>query len=191
MNVDCNNCRARYRLDEAMFKGSKGMQVRCRSCGNAILILNPAELASGMPVLNQVAASRDRSDKRSTEPAVSLAKKEHAPPPEAGQSTPVEEPARIVQENRVVDDSWGELESNYPPVPEDAPAALVFYPPFPKSPAKSYRRRMFKWSFLIPIVILILLLFGGSVSLVFTQVGKRVLAGIGQELADVITFFRT
>src|SRR4030067_841714 len=81
MNVDCNNCRARYRLDEAMFKGSKGIQVR--------------------------------------------------------------------------------------------------------------RRRVFKWSFLIPFVCLILLLFGGSVSLVFTQVGKRVLAGIGQELADAITFFRT
>ena len=149
MNVDCNNCRARYRLDEAMFKGSKGMQVRCRSCGNFILILNPAEITSGMSVLNQVSASRDHSDKRSTEPAVSLAKKEH-----------VHEP-------------------------------LVLYPPFPKSPAKIRRRRMFKWSFLIPFVCLILLLFGGSVSLAFTQVGKRVLAGIGQELADAITFFRT
>ena len=191
MNVDCNNCRARYRLDEAMFKGSKGMQVRCRSCGNFILILNPAEITSGMSVLNQVSASRDRSDKRSTEPAVSLAKKEHAPPPEAGQSTPVEEPARIVQENRGVDDSWGELDGKVPPVSEGAPAALVFYPPFPKSPAKIRRRRTFQWSFLIPLVCLILLLFGGSVSLAFTQVGKRVLAGIGQELADAITFFRT
>jgi predicted Zn finger-like uncharacterized protein len=191
MNVDCNNCRARYRLDETMFKGSKGMQVRCRSCGNTILVLNPAEIASGMSVLNQVSASRDHSDKRSTEPAASLAKKEHAPPPEAGQPTPVEEPARIEQENRVVDDSWGELKSNAPPASEGALASLVFYPPFPKSPAKSSRRRTFKWSFLIPIVFLILLLFGGSVSLAFTQVGKRVLAGIGQELADAITFFRT
>src|SRR4030065_1172584 len=81
MNVDCNNCRARYRLHEAMLKGSKGMQVRCRSCGNFILILNPAEITSGMSVLNQVSASRDHSDKRSTEPACSLATKKHAAEP--------------------------------------------------------------------------------------------------------------
>src|SRR3989304_125072 len=128
---------------------SNGMQVRCRSCGNSILVLNPAEITSGMSVLNQVAASRDHSDKRSTEPAASLPKKEHVHAP------------------------------------------LVLYPSFPKSPAKIRRRRTFKWSFLIPFVCLILLLFGGSVSLAFTQVGKRVLAGIGQELADAITFFRT
>jgi len=163
MNVDCANCRARYRLDEAMFKGSKGMQVRCRSCGNTIIVLNPAEITTGMSVLNQVAASRDHSDKRSTESAVSLAKKEHAPPPEVGQATPVEEPARILQENRGVDDSWVELDGKVPPVSEGAHAPLVFYPPFPKSPPKIPRRRTFNWSFLIPFVFLILLLFGGSV----------------------------
>ena len=100
MKVDCNNCRARYRLDEAMFKGSKGIQVRCRSCGNSMIVLNPGVIISEMSVLNQVTASRDRSDKRRIDPAVSLARREHSPPPEVGRTTPVEEEARISKENR-------------------------------------------------------------------------------------------
>src|SRR3989337_4004716 len=103
MNVDCNNCRARYRLDEAMFKGSKGIQVRCRSCGNSMMGVNPGVIISEMYVLNQVAASRDRSDKRSTEPAVSLARGEHSPPPEVGQATPAAEEVRISKENRTLE----------------------------------------------------------------------------------------
>src|SRR4030067_2143908 len=91
MNVDCNNCRARYRLDEAMFKGSKGIQVRCRSCGNSMIVLNPGVIITEMYVLNQGTASRDRSDKRRTAPAGHLARRENSPSPEVGQATPVEE----------------------------------------------------------------------------------------------------
>src|SRR4030065_339047 len=100
MNVDCNNCRARYPLDEAMVKGSKGIQVRCRSCGNSMIVLNPGVIISEMYVLNQVASSRDRSDKRSTEPAVSLARGGHYPPPAVGKANPAGGEVRISKENR-------------------------------------------------------------------------------------------
>jgi predicted Zn finger-like uncharacterized protein len=51
MIVDCNRCHSEYRLNEALFRGSRGMQVRCRSCGNSILVLNPGGLASELAVL--------------------------------------------------------------------------------------------------------------------------------------------
>jgi predicted Zn finger-like uncharacterized protein len=51
MIVDCKRCHSEYRLNEALFQGSRGMQVRCRSCGNSILVLNPGGLASELAVL--------------------------------------------------------------------------------------------------------------------------------------------
>ncbi|HBX43161.1 MAG TPA: hypothetical protein DEH27_04940 [Deltaproteobacteria bacterium] len=51
MIVDCKRCHAEYRLNEALFQGSRGMQIRCRSCGNSILVLNPGGLASELAVL--------------------------------------------------------------------------------------------------------------------------------------------
>lgn len=51
MIVDCKTCLTQYRLNESMFRGARGMQVRCRSCGNSILVLNPGGLAVKLAVL--------------------------------------------------------------------------------------------------------------------------------------------
>ena len=41
MDVACNICQKEYRLNEALFQGARGIQIRCRSCGNSILAVNP------------------------------------------------------------------------------------------------------------------------------------------------------
>jgi len=46
MIVDCKYCHAEYRLNEALFQGGRGMQIRCRSCGNSILVLKPGGLSN-------------------------------------------------------------------------------------------------------------------------------------------------
>ena len=51
MIVDCKHCRTEFRLNEALFQGARGMQIRCRSCGKPILVLNPQGLASKLAVL--------------------------------------------------------------------------------------------------------------------------------------------
>ena len=61
MIVDCKRCQAEYRLNEALFQGARGMQIRCRSCGNSILVLNPGGLASGLAML-RIAAPPLRDD---------------------------------------------------------------------------------------------------------------------------------
>ncbi len=43
MIIECPACRARFRLDEAKIKG-KGARVRCRRCGESILVLKPVEI---------------------------------------------------------------------------------------------------------------------------------------------------
>lgn len=40
MTIECHSCHARFRLDDRLFKGSKGMRVRCRKCGEAIVVMN-------------------------------------------------------------------------------------------------------------------------------------------------------
>lgn len=42
MIIECPACRARFRLDEAKIKG-KGARVRCRRCGESILVIKPVE----------------------------------------------------------------------------------------------------------------------------------------------------
>ncbi len=41
MIVECRSCHARFRLDERLFKGSKGIRVRCRKCGEITAVRNP------------------------------------------------------------------------------------------------------------------------------------------------------
>lgn len=41
MDVSCNICQKEYRLNEALFQGARGMEIRCRNCGNSIFLLNP------------------------------------------------------------------------------------------------------------------------------------------------------
>lgn len=63
MIVDCKRCHAEYRLNEALFQGSRGMQIRCRSCGNSILVLNPGGLASELAVLRSAPPLPDDMEK--------------------------------------------------------------------------------------------------------------------------------
>jgi len=42
MIIECPMCRTRFRLDEAKIKG-RGARVRCRRCGEAIVVLKPEE----------------------------------------------------------------------------------------------------------------------------------------------------
>ncbi len=42
MNIECPACRTRFRLDEAKIKG-RGARVRCRRCGESIMVLKPEE----------------------------------------------------------------------------------------------------------------------------------------------------
>ena len=41
MTVVCNSCHARFHLDDRLFRGSRGMRVRCRKCGENIVVMNP------------------------------------------------------------------------------------------------------------------------------------------------------
>jgi predicted Zn finger-like uncharacterized protein len=45
MIIECPMCRTRFRLDEAKIKG-RGARVRCRRCGEAIVVLKPEERQS-------------------------------------------------------------------------------------------------------------------------------------------------
>jgi predicted Zn finger-like uncharacterized protein len=51
MIVDCMHCHAEYRLYEALFQGARGIQIRCRSCGNSILVRKPGGHASHLTAL--------------------------------------------------------------------------------------------------------------------------------------------
>jgi len=42
MIIECPSCRTKFRLDEARIKG-RGARVRCRRCGDAIVVLKPEE----------------------------------------------------------------------------------------------------------------------------------------------------
>ena len=39
--IECESCRSRYRLAKVLFKKSKAINVRCRKCGECILVDNP------------------------------------------------------------------------------------------------------------------------------------------------------
>jgi len=168
MNIDCHKCRARYRMDHALFKGAKGMRVRCRRCGNSLYVLNPGEIAS------------DRSMVQ-----------EQSTPPEMECTLPVGEPAPLSQEDGEEEESLEEIWRKPLLVSADAHAPRIFYPPLPKSPEKAPSRLTFRWSSLIVLCIFFLLFVGGSAYLIFNPVGKGILVGIGRNLADAATFFRS
>lgn len=41
MTIECHSCHARFHLDDSLFGGSKGMRIRCRKCGESIVVMNP------------------------------------------------------------------------------------------------------------------------------------------------------
>jgi predicted Zn finger-like uncharacterized protein len=105
MIVECPSCHARFRLDESLFQGSKGIRIRCRKCGEGIAVLNP-ESAASLP---------------EEEPIVST--------PEATAVTdsfPPQVPSPIPPTGKMTD----EEETPQQPLDEFAPA-----PPFHKRPA--------------------------------------------------------
>lgn len=48
MIIECNTCHARFRLDESRIKG-RGARVRCRKCGDSILVLKESSPAPPPP----------------------------------------------------------------------------------------------------------------------------------------------
>ena len=170
------------------------MAVRCRRCGESILVLKPEEIASGMSVLVGVASEGDHSGNRSTKPAVSHAKEEYYPPLEleVEQVPPVEEQARISRR------TWEEGEfsvaeggGKFLPGSVQTYDFTIIYPPLPKSPPENDRRHTFIWPSIVASVLLFVLLVGGTVSLVFPLLGKQVLADIGKGIEQVNTIFRS
>jgi hypothetical protein len=256
-----------------MFKGSRGMAVRCRRCGKSIIVLNPGEIASDKSVLDGVVSEGNRSGNGSAEPAVSPAKEEYYPPPEVEQVPRVEEQARISQKNLEepefsvleveldppveerartsqkdleepefsvleveldppveeqartsqkdleepefsvleveldppVEDqgrisqknleeeefSVAEAEKKSPPGSAPAHAFTALCKPIPESPPKDRRRSTFSIPTIFAFVLLFVLFVGGSVSLVFSSLGDRVLADIGKGIEEVSTIFRS
>jgi hypothetical protein len=154
-------------MDHALFKGAKGIRVRCRRCGNSLDVLNPVGIASDRNVVNDTSFSRDPSGNNGIEPAVSLAGQEQSTPPEMELTLPVGEPACLSQEDGEEEKSWEE----------------ILRKPLPVS-AKGLSRPTFRGSSLIVLFIFLLLFVGGSAYLIFTKVGKGMLSGIGQNLAD-------
>jgi len=154
MNIKCQHCQARYRLDEAVLKGAKGALVRCRSCGNSILVMIPGETNSDISVLHSVRSSQNHSEINRTDPAVfSSAKEKRSPPSDVGQVFPVEEWECAPEKNREEKESMIGNEKQVPPVsvPDHKPS--IFYPPWPKSPSKVRHRRIFRWHSIFSMVL--------------------------------------
>jgi predicted Zn finger-like uncharacterized protein len=197
MRIECHKCHAQYHMDPSLFKGAKGVRVRCRRCGNTLEILNPGEGAPEMNVGNDtsffrfISASWDPSDVTGIEPAVSLAEKKQSTPPETEWTLPAREPADLSQGNKEEEHPWRSILNEPPRGSANAHAPLMFYPPFPKSPEKARKRQKFRWSFLIVLFFFFLLIVGGFGFLVFSPGGKGILAGIGKDLAYALRFFRS
>ena len=99
IDITCGDCGARFRLDAALMKGSKGGRVRCRKCGGHIVVLCPEEpqvlsAADLLPVDAEVPALDPREagageDRRRVPPPLQKADADLPPAPEA--SGPSEE----------------------------------------------------------------------------------------------------
>lgn len=89
MIIECNTCHARFRLDESRIKG-RGARVRCRKCGDSILVLKDSASAPAPPPASEGgffdlgSAVRDSIGERP------------APPP-IGNLIPFPSPARTVE----------------------------------------------------------------------------------------------
>ena len=92
---------------------------------------------------------------------------------------PAGEPACLSREDGEDEEFW---EENWRKTLSELADA---HAPLPKSPAKA------RWSPLIVLFIFLLFFVGGSTYLIFTKVGKGMLSGIGRNLTDAVTFFRS
>jgi hypothetical protein len=179
IHIDCHVCHACYHMDLALFKGAKGIRLRCRKCGNSLDVLNPAGIGSDGNFLNDTSFSRVPSGDRGFEPYVSLDGQEPSTSAEMELTLPAGEPASLSREDGEDEEPGEEIWGNILSELADA------HVPLPKSPARA------RWSPLIILFLLFLFFVGGSAYLIFTKVGKGMLSGIGQNLADTVTFFRS
>jgi len=191
MNIDCHKCHARYHMDPALFKGAKGIRVRCRRCGNSLYFLSPVRTASDRNVVNDTSFSRDPSDNSGIEPAVFLPGQEQSTPPEMEWTLPVGEPAPLSQENGEEVESWEEIFRK--PLPGSAypHAPLMWSSVVPRPGAIRLSRNPRKKPALIFLCVFLFLVVGGSAYLYLNTAGKGMLSGIGQALAAAIPFFRS
>ena len=112
IHIDCPICHARFHMDLALFKGAKGIRLRCRKCGNSLDVSNPAGIG--------------------IEPAVSLDGQEQSTSTEMELTLPAGEPACLSREDGEDEESG---EENW------RKTLLVLaetHAPLPKSPAKSW-----------------------------------------------------
>jgi hypothetical protein len=161
-------------MDPALFKGAKGIRVRCRKCGNSLDVLNPVRIGSDRNVVNDTSFSRDPSDISGIEHAVPLAEQEPSTSTEMELTVPVREPACLSQEDGEEEESRKDILRYTLPVS-----------------AKGRSHPTWRCSPLTVLFIFLLLFVGGSAYLIFTKVGKGMLSGIAQNLADAILFFRS
>ncbi len=104
MIIECNTCHARFRLDESRIKG-RGARVRCRKCGDSILVLKDSAPAPAPPPASEGgffdlgSAVRDSIGEKPAPPA----------PPPIGNLIPFPSPGQAAE-------------------PRDEPAAATFAP---------------------------------------------------------------
>jgi predicted Zn finger-like uncharacterized protein len=185
MNIDCHICHSRYHMDPALFRGAKGVRVRCRKCGNSLDIVNPMGIEPDRIVENDTSFSRDPSDNIGIEPAVSPAGQGQSIFPEMKSTLPAGEPASLSREDGEKEEAWEEIFRKPLPESADAHAPLTSSLPFRKSSGKARR------SSLVVLVFFLLLFVGGSAYLFFITVGKGILSGIDKDLTDTVLYFRS
>ena len=66
MVIECKTCHARFRLDESKIKG-KGVRVRCRKCGEQIMVLNEAASVPQGDAPNQQGAFEESASQASSD----------------------------------------------------------------------------------------------------------------------------
>lgn len=151
MNIKCQHCHTRYRFDEAVLKGAKGALVRCRRCGNSILVLIPGETDSEISVFHSMVSSQNLAEGDRTAPVVSSAKEKLSPPPDVGKGIPDGEWERPTEKNPEEGKaSWKGISAKLPPIAMPDHKTSIFFPPAPKSPTKVRQRRLFRWSPFFP-----------------------------------------
>ncbi len=112
MIIECQACRARFKLDESRIKG-KGARIRCRKCGEAIIVMKSDIAPPGMspppgkemfdlrtvlhePEQRTPVSPREGAGTRFEHPIASEQERKPSPPPGS------QEPAQPVEEKREV-----------------------------------------------------------------------------------------
>jgi predicted Zn finger-like uncharacterized protein len=93
MIIECPSCRTKFRLDEDRIKG-RGARVRCRRCGDAIVVLKPVEAPAaetGRDTFDLRSAVRETAEGRPEAPKDAAAASPESPGPEAALPEPPSE----------------------------------------------------------------------------------------------------